>query len=160
MNCSKCKSDEKTKDGVVKGKQRYKCEDCDFRYTVASRSKAKPLHMKKLALHLYLEGLEFRSIGRVLEVSNVTVLNWIRAFGEQIEDLISAESVVHREMAEMHTSVGQKNYRWIWIAVDRYGKRFINFVVGDREVLRQDKSFGMTLKITRRESSNRLLASV
>ncbi len=26
----------------------------------------------------------------------------------------------------------KKNYRWIWIAVDRYGKAFINFVVGDR----------------------------
>ena len=26
----------------------------------------------------------------------------------------------------------KKNYRWIWIAVDRYGKIFINFVVGDR----------------------------
>jgi insertion element IS1 protein InsB len=26
----------------------------------------------------------------------------------------------------------KKNYRWIWIAVDRYGKTFINFVVGDR----------------------------
>jgi insertion element IS1 protein InsB len=26
----------------------------------------------------------------------------------------------------------QKNYRWIWIAVDRYGKRFISFVCGDR----------------------------
>jgi IS1 family transposase len=26
----------------------------------------------------------------------------------------------------------QKNYCWIWIAVDRYEKRFINFVIGDR----------------------------
>ena len=29
------------------------------------------------------------------------------------------------------TSV-KKNYCWIWIAVDRYGKRFIEFVLGDR----------------------------
>jgi len=26
----------------------------------------------------------------------------------------------------------QKNYCWIWIAVDRYGKRFISFVIGNR----------------------------
>ena len=26
----------------------------------------------------------------------------------------------------------QKNYCWIWIAVDRYGKRFIDCVFGDR----------------------------
>ena len=28
-------------------------------------------------------------------------------------------------------TLGQKNYCWIWIAVDRIGKKFINFVVGD-----------------------------
>lgn len=26
----------------------------------------------------------------------------------------------------------KKNYCWIWIAVDRYGKKFIDFVIGDR----------------------------
>jgi insertion element IS1 protein InsB len=26
----------------------------------------------------------------------------------------------------------QKNFCWIWIAVDGYGKRFIDFAVGDR----------------------------
>ena len=108
MNCPKCTSDEKTKDGVVKGKQRYKCKECGFRYTVASGSKAKPLYIKKLALQLYLEGLGFRSIGRVLEVSNVTVLNWIRSFGEQVENLKSSEHVIYTEMDEMHTYVGQK----------------------------------------------------
>ena len=36
------------------------------------------------ALKLYLEGLGFRSIGRILAVSNVTVLKWIRTFGEQL----------------------------------------------------------------------------
>ena len=108
MICPKCKSEEKTKDGVIKGRQRYKCKNCGFRYTVASGSKAKPLHMRKLALQLYLEGLRFRSIGRVLKVSNVTVLNWIRAFGEQIEELKSAERVMFTEMDEMHTYVGQK----------------------------------------------------
>ena len=27
--------------------------------------------------------------------------------------------------------LGEKNYCWIWIAVDRHGKRFIHFVIGD-----------------------------
>jgi insertion element IS1 protein InsB len=34
-------------------------------------------------------------------------------------------------MKYIHTSV-KKNYCWIWIAVDRHGKRFINFIAGDR----------------------------
>ena len=28
----------------------------------------------------------------------------------------------------------KKSYQWIWIAVDRDGKKFINFIVGDRSV--------------------------
>jgi insertion element IS1 protein InsB len=28
--------------------------------------------------------------------------------------------------------LAQKNYCWVWIAVDRLGKRFISFVLGDR----------------------------
>jgi transposase-like protein len=148
MDCPKFKSDEKTKDVVVKGRQRYKYKDCDFRYTVASGSKAKPLHMKKLALQLYLEGFGFRSIGRVLGVSNVTVLNWIRAFGEQIEVLKSAERVVYTEMDEMHTYVGQKK------TIDGYGLLLIDMgkhlsvALLAIEVPRQDKRSGVTLKIT------------
>jgi len=88
--------------------------------------------LRKLALQLYLESLGFRSIGWVLEVSNVTVLNWIRAFGEHVIDLKTPGSIRYTEMDEMHTYVGQKNYRWIWIAVNRYEKKFIDFIVGDR----------------------------
>ena len=147
MNCPKCTSVEKTKDGVVKGKQRYKCKECGFRYTVASGSKAKPLYIKKLALQLYLEGLGFRSIGRVLEVSNVTVLNWIRSFGEQVENLKSSEHVIYTEMDEMHTYVGQKK------TIDGYGLLLIDMGKHSSvsllatEALRQDKSSGMKLKI-------------
>jgi transposase-like protein len=38
-----------------------------------------------------LEGLGFRFMGRVLNVSNVTVLNWMRSFGEQVAELKSSE---------------------------------------------------------------------
>jgi len=148
MDCPKCKSDENTKDGVIKGRQRYKCKTCGFRYTVASGSKAKPLHMKKLALQLYLEGLGFRSIGRILKVSNVTVLNWIRAFGVQIEELKSAERVMYTEIDEMHTYVGQKK------TIDGYGLLLIDMGKHSSTSLlatgafKQDKSSGMKLKIS------------
>ena len=147
MKCPKCKSDEKIKDGVVKHKQRYKCKACGFRYTVASGSKAKPLYLRKLALQLYLEGLGFRSIGRVLEVSNVTVLNWIRSFGERVVDLKNSEPIRYTEMDEMHTYVGQKK------TIDGYGLLLIDMKKNSSisllatEALRLDKSSGMKLKI-------------
>ncbi len=147
MKCPRCKSNEKTKDGIVKQRQRYKCKECNFRYTVANGSGAKPLYLRKVALQLYLEGLGFRSIGRILEVSNVTVLNWIRSFGEQVTELKSSEPVIYTEMDEMHTYVGQKK------TINGYGLLLIDMGKNSSisllatEVRRQDESSGMVLKV-------------
>ena len=87
MRCPKCLCEERVKSGIIKGRQRYKCKECKCNYTVELKSTAKPLSVKKQALHLYLEGLGFRSIGRFLGVSNVSVLNWIKSFGKEVEKL-------------------------------------------------------------------------
>ena len=146
MKCPKCKSDKKIKDGIVRQKQRYKCKECNFRYTVASGSGAKPLYLRKLALQLYLEGLGFRFIGRVLGVSYVTVLNWIRAFGEQVAELKGSGEVAYAEIDEMHTYVGQKK------VINGYGLLLIDMGKNSSisllatGVLKQEKSSGIRLK--------------
>ncbi|MBT7491464.1 MAG: IS1 family transposase [Bacteroidetes bacterium] len=132
MDCSKCKSTNKVKRGIIKGKQRYTCKDCGYNYTVEKKSTLKPDSMKRQALELYLEGLGFRSIGRFLKVSHVSVYNWIKAFGDEIEKIRSDQKIEVVEIDEMHTYIGNKKYCWIWIAVDRNGKRFINCVFGNR----------------------------
>ncbi len=87
MNCPRCKSERKVKNGVIKEVQRYRCKDCGYNYTVEKRSNEYPKSTKKKALQLYLEGLGFRSIGRVLDVSNVSGLNWIKFFGKEVRSL-------------------------------------------------------------------------
>lgn len=79
MKCQKCQSENHVKDGIVKGKQRFICKECKYRYTVEYKGKSKEI--KRLALHLYVEGWGFRSIARIVKVSNVAVLKWIKAFG-------------------------------------------------------------------------------
>jgi transposase len=106
MNCPKCKSEKKVKDGIVKNRQRYKCKECNYRFTVEERGLSKSL--KKDALHLYLEGLGFRSIGRFLNVSHVSVFNWIKAFGKEVGEIKNEESVKIVELDEMHTYVQSK----------------------------------------------------
>ena len=65
--------------------------------------------MRKKALQLPFEGLGFRSIGRVLEVSNVTVLNWIRSFGEEVRSLHSESKEIEMvELDEMHSYIENK----------------------------------------------------
>ena len=109
MDCPKCNSSHSTKSGKINGRQRYKCKKCGFNYTVILKSTAKPNSLKKSALHLYLEGLGFRSIGRILGVSNVSVLNWIRSFGEKVQELQATNQPIEVvEVDEMHTYIGSK----------------------------------------------------
>jgi len=84
MDCPKCSSKIYCKDGKVQGRQRYLCKECKYRYTVRPRSGTGDKTVRRQALELYWEGLGFRSIGRILKFSNVSILNWIREFGEQL----------------------------------------------------------------------------
>ena len=87
MHCPKCGSESKVKSGKIKEKQRYKCKECSCNYTQSYRNGYR-LDKKLLALQLYLEGNGFRGSGRILGVSNVTVLNWIRNFGKNVKDYV------------------------------------------------------------------------
>ena len=104
--CPQCDSDNCVKDGIVKGRQRYRCKLCGFRHTVQHRGKSPDV--KRQALELYLEGLGFRSIGRFLKCSHVTVYNWIKSFGEKIKELRSDSMLEVVEIDEMHTYISSK----------------------------------------------------
>jgi transposase-like protein len=108
VDCPKCGSGEHCKDGIVKGRQRYLCKACSHRYTVLRRSGTADAAVKRQALQLYLEGLGFRSIGRILKFSNVAVLQWIRAFGEQLEAIKRDDPVAVMELDEMHSYIAHK----------------------------------------------------
>ncbi len=108
MNCPKCNSSSHKKNGIVGGCQRYKCSDCGYNYTVELKSTAFSAFVKRQALQLYLEGLGFRSIGRVLGVSHVSVQRWIKKFGQELENLKSENEISIVEMDEMHTYIGNK----------------------------------------------------
>lgn len=108
-SCPKCFGIEKVKAGFNNQKQRYKCKVCGCFYT-RSTKKGYTQEEKRQAIHLYLEGLGFRSIGRFLRVSHVTVQNWIREAGEgigQFKPMYPAK-VERIEMDEMWHYVGKK----------------------------------------------------
>ena len=108
MDCPRCGGQVHCKDGIVQGRQRYLCKGCRYRYTVVQRSGTGDKATRRQALELYLEGLGFRSIGRILHFSNVSILNWIKAFGKVLPEIKSAEPVRVMEMDEMHTYIGSK----------------------------------------------------
>ena len=108
MNCPKCGGTVYCKDGIVQGRQRYLCKGCRYRYTVEQRSGTGDKQTKRHALELYLEGLGLRSIGRILKFSNVSILNWVKAFGEALSEIKREEPVQVMELDEMHSYIGSK----------------------------------------------------
>lgn len=127
MQCPKCKSSTYTKCGKVKGIQRYKCKGCKCQFT-RSTPLGESDKTKEFALKLYLEGIGFRAIGRLLDVSNVAVLKWIRKFGNRAEllhkeALGKIQKVSTIEIDEMHHYIGKKTKKsgcgWLLIEVPK-----------------------------------------
>jgi hypothetical protein len=79
-SCPNCQSDKFVKSGIVKDRQRYHCKACGYNFTVSKQGKKIDDYYVNKALQLYLEGLTFREIERVLGVSHVSVLNWVRKY--------------------------------------------------------------------------------
>lgn len=78
--CPKCNSELLIKSGVVKNRQRYKCKQCAYFFTVMKDGKSiDPYYIIK-ALQLYIEGVTYREIERILGVSHVSVMNWVKKF--------------------------------------------------------------------------------
>jgi hypothetical protein len=57
---------------------------------------------------MYLEGLGFRQIGRVLKISYGTVYQWIRKWGAGLELPQRNDSIKVVELDELHTYVNNK----------------------------------------------------
>jgi transposase-like protein len=124
MNCPKCGSEKHCKDGIVKGRQRFKCKQCNYHYTVEQKSDVKSIDIKRLSFEMYLEGVGFRSIGRILKISYGTVFQWIKKWGENSELPKRNEAIEVVELDEMHTYVSQKK------TTDGYGLLLIDMEKG------------------------------
>jgi transposase-like protein len=124
MNCPRCGSINHCKAGIIKGRQRYKCKDCTYHYTVEKKSDVKPEETRRLAFEMYLEGLGFRAIGRILKISYGTVYQWVRKWGANLELPKRNEKIEVVELDEMHTYVSKKK------TTDGYGLLLIDMEKG------------------------------
>lgn len=79
-HCPNCSSDTYIKSGVIKNRQRYKCKACGYFYTVNKLGKKIDDYYVNKALQLYLEGLTYREIERILGISHVSIMNWVKKY--------------------------------------------------------------------------------
>lgn len=86
--CPKCQSDEYVKSGVVKERQRFRCKACGYFFTVLKQGKSIDPYYVVKALQLYIEGVTLREIERILGVSHVSVMNWVRQYKIQRPEIL------------------------------------------------------------------------
>lgn len=93
----------------MRGRQRYWCKNCNYRFSVFKKGKAIEKEYVVRAIQLYLEGMGFRAIERILGVSHVSVINWVKRLGSAIELIrLEEKDVPIAEVDELCSYVGAK----------------------------------------------------
>jgi transposase len=81
LRCKGCGSEEHVKNGLMRGKQRYRCKACGLNFT-DTPPPGKPLAMKVTAVLLYISGLSMNRTAKLLGVSTPSVQAWIEQFAQ------------------------------------------------------------------------------
>ena len=110
MKCPSCKANTRQhKIGfTIAQSQRYKCQHCDKRYTPEPKPRGYSKGLRKQALKVYIEGINFRRIGRLLGVHHQSVINWVNAYAEELPEAPVPEQTEAVEMDELFTYIGSK----------------------------------------------------
>lgn len=110
MKCPKCEDESRqVKDGFTNaGSQRYRCRGCGARYTPEKKTQGHEQEIRNLAIRMYADGLNFRQIGRHLQVSHSSVMNWVKAHAERLPEAPVPEEAYTVEMDELYTFIEEK----------------------------------------------------
>ncbi|NMM47972.1 IS1 family transposase [Marinigracilibium pacificum] len=76
--CPRCDSPETVKSGFINEKQRYKCKKCNYFFTVNKIGKKLDNDKITKIIQLYMEGISYREIERLLGISHVTAMKLIK----------------------------------------------------------------------------------
>ena len=81
LRCKRCGAEEHVKNGLMRGKQRYRCKSCGLNFT-DTPPRGMPLRVKVLAVLLYVSGLSMNRTAKLLGVSTPSVMAWIEQFAK------------------------------------------------------------------------------
>ena len=130
IKCKKCNSSAIVKNGFVRDKQRYKCKECKYNFIEKDERIISDMEKKKaLSILLYSQGKgSFRFIAKLLKVSKMTVLRWIKKEAEDIPYPEIKEDVIDVEFDEVWHFV-KKNLKKFAIRVFEPNKK-MDYMIG------------------------------
>ena len=91
------------------GSQRMRCQACRRYFTPSPKPRGYDQATRDTAVRLYLEGMSFRGVGKVLSVHYLSVINWVNAHERALPQEVADKSDAHTvETDELFTFIGQK----------------------------------------------------
>ena len=114
--CKFCNSAKIVKNGIARGVQRYKCNECSREQIAGDKREKYEDKQRKAAVILYLEGNGIRRIARILNqiftinVKWQTVAQWLQKAGKIVENEIKTmerqrKEIAILEMDELYTYI-------------------------------------------------------
>lgn len=112
ITCPHCqRTDQQVKVGRnASGSQRYLCKVCHRKYTPEPNSRGYPEALRRQAVQMYVDGMNFRRIARTLGVAHRSVINWVNAHAERLPEQppVPADPLAVNELDELFTFIGSK----------------------------------------------------
>src|SRR5258706_4818160 len=93
------------------GTQRYMCQDCSRQYTPKPKLQGYSDEVRLRAVRMYVDGNNFRRIGRELGVNPQSVANWVKAHAHRLPKAPLPDQVETVEMDELFTFIKTKKSR-------------------------------------------------
>lgn len=138
MTCPTCGSHDISKNGTPRrGKQNYKCRDCNRQFVETPQWKPKDKDTRAFVDLLLLEKIPLAGIARAAKVS----ASWLQAYANvRYAAVPQAAAVIPKakgklsvQMDELWSFVDHKgNKQWVWVAIDADTREIIGCHIGER----------------------------
>lgn len=136
--CPTCGSHDISKNGTTRrGKQNYKCRDCNRQFVENPQWKPKDKDQLSLIDSLLLEKIPLAGIARATDVSESWLQDYVNAFYTTVPQTVNvipkAKGKLRVQMDELWSFVDHKgNKQWVWLAQDADTREVIGCTIGDR----------------------------
>ena len=111
ISCKNCVGTKIVKNGIVRGKQRYKCKKCGYNFVIGDeRTNDKIIALKALVVLLYsLSKGSYNMLGTIFERDRSLIYRWIKEAGISFDEPYVGGEIKEIEFDEMWHFIGKKN---------------------------------------------------
>lgn len=127
LKCPKCDAADAVRNGIINQRQRFRCKNCHYNFTVDKVGKGISTYYVIKALQLYIEGVSLREIERLLGVSHVSVMNWVKKYQIKMPQKNAYHPTYkvlnHKELVEFYSD--RQNIDGAGMIVTELGDKFM-----------------------------------